>query len=183
MDRDTTCNFIRRRYANAYGALPEISYSDFGLQAPAGTLKAALGYRRAGQGRLFLETYLDVPIEKALTAVLKEPIHRERIVEIGNLASDTAPAMVQLWAQTANDLAGQADIAVAVLTADLRRMFRRLGLTIYEIASASGARLGADVAQWGAYYHRQPVVCAGFIADGQAHLSKLTDRRAQRRRA
>lgn len=183
MDRDTTCSFIQRRYASAYGALPEISYANFGLQAASGKLKAALGYRRADQERLFLEAYLDVPIERALSSILKEPIYRERIVEIGNLASDTAPAMVRLWAQTANDLAGSADIAVAVLTADLRRMFRRLGLTIYEIASASGERLGDDVTQWGEYYHRQPVVCAGFIADGQARLSHLLDRQGERRRA
>ena len=69
--------------------------------------------------RLFLETYLDAPVELMLSGCMGRSVRRADVVEIGNLASCNATAMVALWARTANDLGNDAEIAVAVLTAPL----------------------------------------------------------------
>jgi hypothetical protein len=179
MDRSAVLALMSRKYAEAYQASPDLSYPDLRTQKCNGKAAAALGYRRADAGSLFLEAYLDVPVEQTLETVLGRVILRRDIVEIGNLASENAPAMVALWAKTANDLGDDAQVAVAVLTAPLRAMFRRLGVTLYEIAPARADRI-ADAAIWGDYYKQDPVICAGLIADGQMRLSRFAERLLRR---
>ena len=72
--------------------------------------------------------------------------------------------------------AGDAEIAVAVLTAPLRRMFQRLGVNLVPLAKADPARLGPERAIWGSYYENDPVVCAGLVAEGQARLARFAAR-------
>lgn len=180
MDRDAALQLINRRYADVHGAVPGLDYAVFHVHRRAGAIGAALGYRRADSGRLFLEAYLDAPIEELLAVATGRTIVRRDIVEIGNLAADTAPAMVALWTLASNDLAGEAEIAVAVLTAPLRHMFRRLGVTLHILAPATPERLGTAARDWGRYYLNDPQVCAGAIADGQARLARFGMRRMGR---
>lgn len=178
MDRTAILDLISRKYAREYRASPEMNFPEFRSHNGKGDPRAALGYRRADAGPLFLESYLDTPVEQALHAHLGRRFSRHDIVEIGNLASETAPAMIALWARTANDLGNEAEIAVAVLTRPLRSMFRRLGVTLTEIAPALPERI-ADAARWGAYYAQDPVICAGLIADGQTRLARFAHRIAR----
>lgn len=173
MENSNAAQFIEQCYARKFGAEPALDYPGFWLNARSGELRAACGFRRAHLGPLFLERYLDVPIEVALIPFVGREPDRENIVEIGSLAADTAPAMVSLWADAANDLGDEAEVAVAVLTAPLRRMFARLGLDLYEIAPARPERMGADAFRWGKYYEHEPVVCAGRIAEGQTRLGRF----------
>ena len=52
--------------------------------------RAVLGFRYADQAPLFLEHYLERPVEQLLAARLKRPVDRSRLVEVGNLAVTTA---------------------------------------------------------------------------------------------
>lgn len=167
---------IVRRYADVHGARPRIDYATLATDVRGDEVAAALGYRRADCGPLFLERYIDQPIEELLAPRFSRPVNRADIVEIGNLAADNAPAMVRLWAQAANDLGGEAEIAVAVLTRELRTMFRRLGVAIVELAPADPARLGGEAMEWGRYYARDPRLCAGLIASGQERLARFAGR-------
>ena len=176
MDRESVEELITNRYAQAYCATPSFDYPRFQAQRCCGKTKAALGYRRGDTGSLFLETYLDAPIETVLQEKLGRSFSRRDIVEIGNLASYNAPAMVALWARTANDLGSDAEIAVAVLTTPLRAMFCRLGIPLVELAPADPARLGDKSGEWGQYYEQNPIICAGLIADGQARLGRFVAR-------
>ncbi len=180
MSQTAVLELISRRYAEAYNAQPDVSYPELRDQKCNGKASAALGYRRADSGPLFLESYLDAPIEQELESRFGHWFSRHDIVEIGNLASDNAPAMVALWAKTANDLADDAEIAVAVLTAPLRTMFRRLGVTLHEIAPARAERIKGAAQIWGDYYQQDPIICAGFIAEGQDRLSRFAERLLRR---
>ncbi|GLR46350.1 thermostable hemolysin [Sphingomonas astaxanthinifaciens] len=164
---------IQRRFAAVHGASARPDYPDFlSVTPPSASAPAAvLGLRYAASGPLFLETYLDQPIEQAVSYRLERIVPREAIVEIGGLASEQKRATVTLWARTARDLAGEAEVAVAVLTAPLRLMFARLGLDILEIADADPARLGARAADWGRYYELAPKVCLGLIGPARARLA------------
>lgn len=163
---------IEQCYRKTHAACARPAFADFKARHVQGEIAATLGYRRADRERLFLEAYLDVPINVALRQCLGREFARRDIVEIGNLASENALAMIGLWAQAANDLGADAEVAVAVLTAPLRSMFHRLGLTLHEIAPARAERLGANADDWGNYYALDPVVCAGFIAEGQQCLAR-----------
>lgn len=176
MDRNSVLDLVKSRYAARHGATPTVGYADLRGEQRDGRVCAALGYRRAHRERLFLETYLDAPVEDVLSNLMGRAFGRADIVEIGNLASCNAAAMVALWARTANDLGNNAEIAVAVLTSPLRKMFARLGVRLIELASADPSRVANDGSDWGRYYDLEPVVCAGLISDGQDRLARFAAR-------
>lgn len=172
---------IRRRYRECFAADLSPSFPAYMTSTTAGTSTAALGYARAGVEPLFLEAYLDVPIETLVGPALGRPVERPQIVEIGNLAAVSPQAMIALWGAAANDLAAFGDIAVATLTAPLRAMFRRIGVPVTEIAEARAERLGTTAERWGAYFDRDPRVCAGVIAEGQHPIAAFLSRNTRRK--
>jgi Thermostable hemolysin len=172
--------FIQGRYAAVHGARPPVDYSRLRSTMRSGSEGAALGYRRAEVGPLFLERYLDVPVEEALLQRLGARVQRSRIVEIGCLAANSPPAMIELWMQVAAELHAQAEIATAVLSAPLRSMLGRIGIKLFTLAPASPQRLGATALQWGNYYKTDPVVCAANLGEAHERLSSFRDRRRSR---
>lgn len=171
-------DLVTRRYLHVYGAQVRAFYSETMAVSREGNPRAVLGYRRAGAEKLFLERYLDAPVETCVSQALGRPMPRESVIEIGSLAADDAFAMVALWASAANDLGGSCEVAVATLTAPLRRMFTRIGVPLHVLAAATLERVG-DTGEWGSYYESEPMVCAGLIAPGQ---QAITTYLASRRR-
>jgi len=174
-------DIARRRYRQCYGAEVSPAYGSWKARAAGEGHGAVLGYRSADEGALFLEAYLDQPIESAVAAALGRPVSRDQIVEIGNFAADNKLAMINLWSATARDLAGTSAIVVATLTRPLRQMFARIGLPITEIAPARPDRLGDEADRWGSYYAQDPRICAGLINDGQAALNQFLNRRSRQK--
>ena len=168
---------IEQRYGEVHGATPSIAYPHFCAVDSGGDIgpSAALGFRLAAAERLFLEDYLDAPIELVLEEALGTPLARDRIVEIGAHASNRSRATLALWARTARELNGMADVAVAVLTAPLRAMFERLGVAIHDLGDADPARLPNAGQEWGRYYELRPRVCAGLIAPALPKLAGFDD--------
>ena len=142
-----------------------------GVTDSAGEVIAVAGCRFAASDRLFLESYLDEPVETALSRRLGAPIERNQIGEIGSLASAGGGAAVTLFAALARhlDTAG-VRFAVATATGRLRRAFSAFGLCDGELAKADPARAprGAD---WGRYYENEPAVLYGRVAQGCARLA------------
>ncbi|BBD99979.1 hypothetical protein SAMIE_1034800 [Sphingobium amiense] len=172
-------NLVARKYQAVHDASPRPGFSDIIDIVRGETATAVLGYRRAGASPLFLECYLDAPVETCLARTLGRAVTRDRVIEIGSLAADNAFAMVSLWATAANDLGHECEIAVATLTAPLRQMFARMGVPIHILAPATIDRV-SDAERWGRYYDSDPMVCAGFIAEGQRAIAAYL---AARRRA
>lgn len=180
MDSSAAVSVVGRKYLEAFGASPAPSFASYVAAGREPDRLAALGYRRASEGSVFLESYLDAPVEAEVSRVLGRLIARSAIVEIGNFAADNALIMLELWGAVANDLAGTSEIAVATLTAPLRRVFARVGIPFVEIAPARPERLGARASEWGSYYRQDPEVCAGEIAKGQAAIAAWRARRPSR---
>jgi Thermostable hemolysin len=168
---------VSRKYRESFGASARPDFANWLQAGPSPEARAALGYRRASEEKLFLEAYLGAPIEKVVSAALDRQFAREAIVEIGNFAATNAIAMIELWGMAANDLGGTNEVAVATLTAPLRLMFRRIGLPITILAPARPEGLGQAAALWGNYYAQEPFVCAGVIANGQAAIASFLARR------
>jgi hypothetical protein len=170
-------NFIQTRFAAVHGARAPVGYARFMSRMRSGQHGAALGFRRASEGRLFLEAYLDGPVEQLLAQRLGWQVQRARIVEIGSLAANSPQELIKLWCSAACELIEDSDVGVAVLTRRLRVMLRRIGITLHELAPALPDRLGAAGAEWGSYYSNDPVVCAGELADARRQLAKFMARR------
>jgi len=161
-------DFIATRFGRAYGArvthfLPHL----LGVRDGLGRWQAAAGYGAASCAPLFLEQYLDTPVEQALAAALGRPVARDGIAEVGNLAAVSAGMARQLIPQLARHL-HRLGYRWVVFTATraLRNSFLRLGLRPLPVAPADPARLPDGGASWGAYYEQDPMVMAGRIALG-----------------
>jgi len=168
--------FIHDTYLRAYNAevdtfMPQIMR----VTNAVGEYRAVMGYRDAGHERLFLENYLDEPIEASISRYLGKPIDRSTIVEVGNLAEAKAgDARLAIIASTAYLSALGFRWVVFTGVTRMRNVFRKLGLDTRELMAADESRLPAEeVAKWGAYYQGNPVVCFADIKHGHDNLQAL----------
>jgi len=106
---------------------------------------AAVGYRDAACHNLFLEHYLDDPIEVIINQYLNTPIARHEIVEVGNLA-DAHPggARAAITALTAYLYGAGFRWVVFTGVAKLRNAFSRLGIDTIHIGDADPSRLDTE---------------------------------------
>jgi hypothetical protein len=166
--------FIRRRFAEQHAArVTRFMPCLLGLHAADGSLHGAVGLRRAQAGPLFLERYLDLPIEEAIGLRAGEAVGRSEIVEVGNLAADGQGTARRLIVSLADRLAGEGLRWVAFTgTPALINSFRRLGLCPQRLGPADPARLGAELSDWGRYYDCRPQVMVGRIPEGYRQLAR-----------
>jgi hypothetical protein len=164
---------IRRIFAHAYGAqVTQFMPRLMALVDERRRVEAALGLRGAAAERLFLEVYLDEPVEQVLSRMIGQPLSREQIAEVGNLASATRGGMRQLIVSLTAYLQG-AGCGWAVFTAvpPVRLAFERFGIPLQALAEADKARLGHEQHLWGRYYDQSPQVVATRVTDAFAVLS------------
>ena len=158
--------FIQRGFERAYRA--RITRFMPGLMSLRrdSKLAAACGLRPAASGPLFLETYLDRPIERALAAACGQPVARDAITEVGNLVVARPGHARRLVIHLTKHLhPGRAKWVVFTAVPALRNNFTRLGIPLLLLAAADGARLdAAALADWGSYYEQAPCVTAVDVA-------------------
>jgi hypothetical protein len=164
-DRAAVEDFIAAVFRERHGAeLRAFAPTLVALRDRDGEIVAAAGWRSAGDGGLFLERYLDAPVQQLLAARGGTAPAREHIVEVGHLSASRAGAGRRLIVQLAPLLAAQGfQWVVSTLTEELRHLFQRLGVAPLALAAADPAPLGADAAHWGRYYERRPQVLAGHL--------------------
>lgn len=166
-------HFIHQCFATVHQAdvqhyLPEL----LALHDSHGRLIAAAGIRPASTGPLFLERYLQMPLEAAVSQTIGNPLERACMVEVGNLASLTAgSARIMIIAVTWLLATHVFQWVAFTGAATLINSFQRLGLAPTVLAAADPERLQGHADQWGTYYDQQPKVFCGNIGYGFAALS------------
>jgi hypothetical protein len=167
--------FLEAAYAKAFDGRIRSHYPTLmSVQDRQGNIHAAVGFRLAAQAPLFLEQYLDAPVETELQTRFAAPLPRAQVAEIGNLASDSPGASLFLFLALARHLDRQGCThAVATATRQLRRSFARVGFATELLTRAEPARLPDQGADWGAYYSRDPEVLAGAIAPALPALAQM----------
>jgi hypothetical protein len=157
--------FLEAEYARAFGGRIRNHYPQLMTVVDAeGAVLAAVGFRATTQEPLFLEQYLDEPVEVAIARRLEEGVRRADVVEIGNLASSSPCASRFLFSALADHLEQRgATHAVATATRQLRRSFQRICFPVSPLGPADAARLTQDGADWGSYYARDPQVVVGRV--------------------
>lgn len=162
--RESVERFIHRVFVRRFGArVQRFAPQLVCLRDPdSGDIVAAAGYRRASSGPLFLERYLERPIEQSLAEPGQLPVAREGIVEVGHLAAERAGEGRRLIVRLAHHLAAQdTQWVVSTLTEELRHLFVRMGITPLALGRADATALGDQATEWGSYYEHHPVVLAG----------------------
>ena len=177
-------SFVQEAFRVAYGAkVAHFMTALMTLRNDSGDLLAVLGLRdAAGQG-LFLEQYLEQPIEQALGAVVAAEVDRRSLVEVGNFAVGAAGGGRWLiTALTAYLHSAGRSWAVFTCGPELQNAFRRLGIHLVELAPADPARLPAEERpRWGSYYAQMPKVMAASVAHSHEVLSALFERECRPR--
>ena len=163
---------IRSVYQKAYGAQIDGFAPVLVTWETAGEVVATAGYRSAEEP-LFLERYLDRPIESALMA--PHAVARSRIVEVGHLTSVRPGEGRRLIVALAVHLSNSdVEWVASTVTAELRQLVVRLGLGAVALASARRERLGVDGDSWGSYFDHDPIVMAGHLPTALRRLKRRT---------
>lgn len=155
--------FIQEMFSQVHGAkithfMPKL----LSLRDSENTLRAVCGLRHAEHEALFLEHYLEAPIEEVLSSQVGHTVAREEILEIGNLAVLEPACIRSLLASVSVYLHGT-DTKWAVFTGitTLRNALRRLHMPVQTLGEAKLSCLPlADQANWGTYYDQQPHIMA-----------------------
>lgn len=168
-------DFIRHRFNQAHRAqvshfMPQL----FGLQSEDGSLHGAAGCRRADSGPLFLERYLDVPIERAIFERSGVEVARHQLVEVGNLAASGLGTARTLIVKLTRQLALQGFRWVTFTgTQEVLNSFHRLGLAPQSLGLADPVRMGESLADWGSYYDSAPQVVFGEILPAHRQFAEV----------
>ncbi|MFA7291509.1 MAG: thermostable hemolysin [Rhodocyclaceae bacterium] len=165
--RDETEAFIRSVFEKHYGADVSAFAPNLLLLEQHDRIIAATGWRAASDESLFLERYLDLPIEQAMAQLADQPVARERIVEVGNLAAEKPGSSLHVILALARHLDRLGyEWVVFTATQELIGIFSRLGLPLLALAPADPARIGDEASHWGTYYDTGPIIVAGRIRLG-----------------
>jgi hypothetical protein len=156
---------IRRAFGQHFGAevrgfMPYLaSYlSDEG--------RGVIGYRPAGDDPLYLESYLELPIESMLSRLTQTQVERHSVVEVGQFAADDVRVVGQLFAELVPFLREQGFLWICfTATHKIRHLLKRAGLTGLTIATAREDAVRGHADQWGSYYDNDPLVIVGNLED------------------
>ena len=153
--------FVWRAFQTAYGArrrhlMPQLMT----LRDDEAHLVAVLGLCEPGADALFLEQYLEAP------------------VEVGNFAvGEVGGGRWLITALTAYLYAVGKVWAVFTCGPGLQNAFRRLGIELVDLAAADPQRLPSEeLDSWGSYYAQRPRVMAASVAQSHRVLVGLFGR-------
>jgi len=171
--REQAESFIRTVFARHHAADVTSFAPNLMLFEQERRIVAACGWRPAAAEALFLECYLEQPIEQAMAGLAQQPVRREEIVEVGNLAAEKPGGTIQVVLRlTAHlDRLGYKWL-VFTATRELIGILNRLGLPALALAPADPQRLGEAAGTWGSYYSTQPIVVAGRIRTALARVGR-----------
>jgi len=165
-DRRRIEAFIEDVYRRSHGASITAHYPTLlSLHDAAGDVLGAVGLRSAARDRLFLEQYLQGPVEDAIAEATGHPITRPEIVEVGSLASAGNGASVFLVI-AATAFLDSRRFRYAVVTANdaMWRIIRTFGFAHTVLGAARGEALADGGQGWGSYYACGPQMLAGAVA-------------------
>jgi hypothetical protein len=159
---------IAATYAEKHGArICSFMPTLLALKDAAGSVRAVAGIRAAAGETLFLEQYLDDPVEQALAVAIGRPVGRNAIAEVGNLAARECRSACRLAILLPGWLGERGhEWVVFTATSVVRGILQGLGSRVVELAPASPARLRQRQDDWGSYYNTDPRVMAAYLPAG-----------------
>ncbi|WP_100642863.1 thermostable hemolysin [Alteromonas facilis] len=165
IDREEAEHFIQEGFKRAYNATVSVTMPWI-LAINNGAFKAALGIRPATD-TLFLEQYLDNPVEQYLASTRQ--IQRSHIAEIGHLYSNSNKFTLPLFLTTAVSLfTNEYKYMVFSATEHVLQLISRAGIPHTFLSNADPARLNTASDNWGSYYDTKPKVVAVSLLDVMA---------------
>ena len=172
--------FIANGFATRYDAhISSFMPMLFALEVNG--IKAAVGTRCCATHNthhaLFIEQYLDIPIEVALEAH-EIFVQRGDIVEVGNLFSSssryTLPLLLSLFFLFSQ--VGKKYLVFSATT-QVQQLLQGAGISLTTLAHADVNKLAADRDDWGSYYDTAPQVMALSLQEVTHHVMRSSSLR------
>lgn len=166
--RDELEGFVRDVFTAKHGArvcsfMPTL----LAMRNEAGAVCSVAGFRCADKQELFLERYLDEPVERALGSAANQPVSRSQIVEVGNLAGVSCRSAVRLVLELPRILLDRGHRWMVFTATDtLRGLLESYRAPLLDLAPATASRAHNTGDDWGRYYESHPRVMAGHLPDG-----------------
>lgn len=137
------------------------------------TLSGAVGLRHAGTEPLFLEHYLEGPVEAQLGQQLGHNPARSGCLEVGNLVSTRRGGSYLMFVILSEVLhrAGHSWL-VFTATQQVRQLLSRMAASPVVLGSADPARLPDRGVSWGTYYHCRPMVMAIDLSEAHRRIHR-----------
>lgn len=157
--------FIKNIYKAHFGAKIQIDMPRLVVCTENHNIIGAMGLRSAQNHSLYLEQYLDHPIETYLSPMMGSPVDRNTIVEIGHLCvakHGMGKKIIGMFIQTL--LECQYSWGVVSATKPLARVFDSMKIQTIELAKCDPKRLINNSNDWGNYYEFSPRVLAGNLS-------------------
>lgn len=162
-DREEVEAFITKVFFQAYGAnIKNFMPLLIALRDVNHHLVATFGMRKAKNTPLFLEQYLDDPIEKVISNSLNQTVLRTDVTEIGNLAvMNPRNSGILIAHVIQHSIEAGVHWCVATAHHTLQNGLIKGGVDVFPLHAVNPNRLPADeLADWGSYYDNQPQVIA-----------------------
>ncbi len=173
--------FVQEAYGRKHGAQVS-SFMPTLLALNRGShLCGVVGYRLADQEALYLEQYLDQPIEIELATRLGTTVSRQQIAEIGNFAGSSCRTGRYLLTLLPRHLA-EHGLTWVVFTATslIRDILQSVAAPVVEVCHADSQRVVPGDA-WGDYYTMDPRVMAGYLPGSPGLVPRRLGRLSRRR--
>lgn len=163
--REQAEEFVRRAFARKHGAhIESFMPSLLMLTGSEGRLRAVAGCRSADAQPLFLERYLEWPIEVVIAAQAGRQVRRSQIAEVGNFACSNSRIAAGFILQLAQFLLERGFLWVAfTATVAVRDILTEMNVGCVELAEAKAGSVRGGRDDWGRYYANDPRVMAGFL--------------------
>lgn len=166
-------NYIAGKFEDEYHAELKHFMPSLLVMRCADNISAAAGVRLASQDELFLEQYLDTPIDSLIEEQTGKPAARQKIAEIGNLVSTRKGSSLLLFVALAKLLeVGGAEWAVMTSTPQVQSLLEKLGFDMLRFGEAREDQLKEPIDDWGSYYDSRPEVVAVNVQHAIEQLKK-----------
>lgn len=137
------------------------------LRNDKGELCSVAGFRSAAEQPLFLERYLDEPIERAISTATRRDVSRSQIVEVGNLAGMNCRSAMRLVLTLPRMLLERGQRWIVFTATDtVRHLLANYHAPLIDLAPAVASRVQGLGDDWGRYYETDPRIMVGYLPDG-----------------
>ncbi len=135
---------------------------------------ATAGIRPATGQHLFLEQYLPIKAERAVSSIAGMPVVRNQIAEIGNLVATQRGCSQLLFLVLAMALKQAGfDWLIFTATTPVFKAITHLGFRLYLIGDANPSLLqNKAMADWGHYYENHPRIVTGNLSDAMGVVTR-----------
>ncbi|WP_019528186.1 thermostable hemolysin [Dasania marina] len=163
--------YIAQQFTTVYGATISEFMPQLLTLCCEDNVSSVVGIRIAASRELFLEQYLDRPIEQQLAETINKGVSRGTVAEIGNLAATHrgSSQLIFLYLTLVLSLS-PLQWVVFTATKQVQTIMARCGFDLHIIGAAQPEKLTNGVAGWGSYYAGQPNIAAVNIRQALAAI-------------